>query len=47
MSGKVILIDQLVSVLENLFVFGDWVVLEGNNQKQVDFFLCMLVEVNL
>lgn len=45
-QGKVLPTNQMVSILENLLVSGDRVVLEGNNQKQADFLSRSLAQVN-
>jgi malonate decarboxylase alpha subunit len=46
MSGPVLPTDKTVEALEALVVAGDRIVLEGDNQKQADFFSRSLVKVD-
>ncbi len=40
-DGVVIPTQDIIKVLETLITPGDKVVLEGNNQKQADFFIAL------
>lgn len=46
LHGKIIATEDIVAVFESLFIPGDKVVLEGNNQKQADFLSRSLAQVN-